>query len=390
MAATLEVSAFHDDSPVALPANSEIVAASNPILAFATQGAGGDDETRLRDLLSNLPVEVLSFQRQQKKASAFQVLRKAHSRQYSLVVMEGTGSAGGLAVILAKWLYGAQYIVSSGDAVAPFLTSRWPLGKWVFTLYERLLCGNSAGFIGWTPYLVGRAKDMGASRGMTAAGWAPHPYSPSNLAESRSRVRRNLGIPKDAIVFGITGSLIWSERWKYCYGHELVQAATRTKNPAVCVLVVGDGGGLNELRKIAGSRLDSTIFLPGRVPREQVPAYLAAMDVGSLPQSVDNLGSFRYTTKLPEYFSARLPIVTNQIPAAYDLDDGQIWRLPGEAPWDPRFVRSLTDLMDQISPAAIEQKRSAIPSYLPEFDRGRQIARTTTFVQDILEDLRAR
>ncbi len=292
--------------------------------------------------------------------------------------------------MLGKWLYGARYIISSGDAVAPFLTSRWPLGKWIFTLYERLLCGNAAGFIGWTPYLVGRAKEMGAPLGMTAAGWAPHPYSPARRAESRLRMRRSLGIPDDAIVFGITGSLIWSERWKYCYGHELVQAIAHTKNPKVCVLVVGDGSGLSELRKIAGSQLNKRVFLPGRVPRERVPAYLAAMDVGSLPQSVDNLGSFRYTTKLPEYFSARLPIVTNQIPAAYDLDDGQMWRLPGKAPWDPRFVQSLIDLMDQISPAIIEQKRSAIPSYLPEFDRDRQIARTTTFVEDILEDLKTR
>jgi hypothetical protein len=141
-----------------LPAPDAAVTARIPILAFATQGAGGDDETRLRDLLSNLPVEVLPFRRGQKKASAFQVLRKAQSHRYSLTVMEGTGSAGGLAVILGKWLYGARYIISSGDAVAPFLTSRWPLGKWIFTLYERLLCGNAAGFIGWTPYLVGRAK----------------------------------------------------------------------------------------------------------------------------------------------------------------------------------------------------------------------------------------
>ena len=363
---------------------------SSLILAFATQGAGGDDEARLRDLLSELPVELFPFQRSQKRGSALQVLQKLRSRRYELAVMEGTGVAGGLAVILAKWLYGTPYVVSSGDAVAPFLTSRWPLGKWVFTWYEKLLCSNSAGFIGWTPYLVGRAKHMGAPRGMTAAGWAPYLYSPSQLAESRLRVRRSLGIPENALVFGITGSLIWSRRWNYCYGHELVQAAIRTKNPAVCVLVVGDGGGLSELKKIAGSRVNSTIFLPGRVPREQVPEYLAAMDVGSLPQSVDDLGSFRYTTKLPEYFSARLPFVTNQIPAAYDLDYGQIWRLEGNAPWNPRFLQALIDLMDQIRPAAIEQKRSTIPACLPEFDHDRQIARTTAFVQDILSDLQVR
>jgi glycosyltransferase involved in cell wall biosynthesis len=363
---------------------------SSPILAFATQGAGGGEEARLRDLLSKLHAEFFPFERSQKRASALQILQKMRSRRYGLAIMEGTGIAGGLAIILAKWLYGAPYIVSSGDAVAPYLTSRWPLGKWVFTMYERLLCGNSAGFIGWTPYLVGRAKDLGAPRGMTAAGWAPYLYGTSHLAESRVRVRRSLGIPGDAIVFGITGWLFWNKRLKYCYGHELVQAAIHTSNPAVCVLVVGDGDGLSELQRMAGSRLNTTIFLPGRIPREEVPDYLAAMDVASLPQSVDNLGSFRYTTKLPEYFSVRLPIITNQIPAAYDLDYGQIWRLPGRSPWDPTFVRSLVDLMDGISSAAIEKKRAAIQGCLPEFDRDRQIARTTAFVQDILEDRKPR
>lgn len=300
--------------------------------------------------------------------------------------MEGTGSAGGLAVILAKWLYGVPYIVSSGDAIAPFLAARWPVAKGIFSLFERLLYRNSSGFIGWTPYLVGRALTMGAPKGTTAAGWAPHLYSPSHLAESRSRVRLRLGIPEDAMVLGIAGSLIWSKRWNYCYGHELVQAVLQAKNSAVRVLVVGDGEGLGHLREIAGSRLGHTVFLPGRVPREQVPEYLAAMDVVTLPQSVDNVGSFRYTTKLSEYLSVRVPVITNQIPAAYDLDYGGIWRLPGSTPWDPRFVGALTNLMDRLTPETIERKRSAIPSCLPVFNRARQIDTVAEFISEILSE----
>jgi glycosyltransferase involved in cell wall biosynthesis len=367
-----------------MPSSQTAAVISSLILAFATQGAGGDDEARLRELLRELPVEVLAFQRRQRIASARQILKKARSHRYSLIVMEGTGSAGGLAVVLAKWLYGIPYIVSSGDAIAPFLAARWPLAKWVFVLFEYLLYRNSRGFIGWTPYLVGRALTLGAPKGMTAAGWAPYSYSLSRLDEGRARVRQTLGIPGDAIVLGIAGSLIWSNRWKYCYGHELVQGVLRAKNPAVRVLVVGDGDGLNRLREIAGPSLGQTIFLPGRVPRDQVPDYLAAMDIASLPQSVDNVGSFRYTTKISEYLSVRVPLVTNQIPAAYDLDYGGVWRLPGRTPWDPRFVQALTNLMDHLSPEAIEQKRSAIPSQLPVFDRARQIAMTAEFIDEIL------
>ena len=162
-----------------------------PILGFATQGAGGDDESRLIDLLSHLPVEIFPFQRGQKAASARQLLRIASKRHHSLIVMEGTGVAGGAAILLAKWLHRTPYVVSSGDAVAPFLAGRWPIAAPIFSLYERLLYRNCSGFIGWTPYLVGRALTWGAPRAMTAAGWAPH----ERAGEARDGVRRSLGIP---------------------------------------------------------------------------------------------------------------------------------------------------------------------------------------------------
>jgi hypothetical protein len=355
------------------------------VLGFATQGAGKNEEDRLRELFSELELEILPFNRQKKIGTARQILAMARSGQYDLLAMEGTGSAGGLALVLARWLYGVPYVVSSGDAVAPFLAMRFPLAWPAFFLYEWLLYRNSSGFIGWTPYLAGRALTVGAPKAITAAGWALHTYSPDRLAASRSNVRRNLGISEDAIVFGICGSLAWSKRRKYCYGQELVQAALLTESPKVRVLIVGDGGGLERLRKMAGAMLDKTVFLPGRVPHEQVPDYLAAMDVGSLPQSVDRVGSFRYTTKLSEYFSVRLPIVTNQIPAAYDLGYGGVWRMPGKSPWDPRFIKALTAVMNRIDKQTIEQKQSAIPQYLPAFDRDRQVAAVTEFVREVLD-----
>src|SRR5882757_5618145 len=105
------------------------------ILAFATQGVGGDDEARLRDLLHRLPVVWFPFERTNRKKSFFGILRNARERKYCLFVMEGTGAAGGVALILARWLYGTSYVVSSGDAIAPFLSSRWPAYKLLFRIY---------------------------------------------------------------------------------------------------------------------------------------------------------------------------------------------------------------------------------------------------------------
>ena len=353
------------------------------ILAFATQGVGGDDEARLRDLLHRLPVVWFPFERTNRKKSFFGILRIARERKYRLFVMEGTGAAGGVALILSRWLYGTPYVVSSGDAIAPFLSSRWPAYKLLFRIYETALYRNSAGFIGWTPYLVGRALTLGATRGMSAPGWAPYAPDPVRLAESRDRIRKRLGIPDNAIVVGIAGSLAWADRVGYCYGYDLVRAAILANSDSVRVLIVGDGDGLARMKELAGDRVGRTIFFTGRVPRAEVTDYLAAMDVGSLPQSVDGVGSFRYTTKVSEYFSVRLPFVTNEIPLAYDLDYGGLWRLPGKSPWDPVFIKALAEFMSNLKIESIDRMRRSIPSYTIEFDRQIQINRVTQFVKDL-------
>jgi hypothetical protein len=110
--------------------------------------------------------------------------------------------------------------------------------------------------------------------------------------------------------------------------------------------------------------------------------YLAAMDVASLPQSVDAVGSFRYTTKLSEYLAAGVPVVTGQIPLGYDLDDGWLWRLPGNAPWRPDYIQALAFLIDNLTPGELAVRRAAVPRDLPEFDRERQIARVGAFLRE--------
>lgn len=359
---------------------------SKPLLAFATQGSGGDDEARLKVLISGVAQELFAFDKKQKVAMLRQLLAVAQTGRHAGLVMEGSGMGGGVACILSKLLYGTRYVVSSGDGIEPFLTSKLPLGKPLFWLYEKLLYACSVGFIGWTPYLVGRALTMGAPRGMTAAGWAPFPQAEASALVARREIRLRLGIPEDAIVFGIVGSLAWSERKQYCYGMELVQAIGKVQRREVCVLVVGDGDGRVHLERVAGASLNQTVFLPGRVKRDEVPGYLAAMDIGSLPQSVDGVGAFRFTTKISEYFSQRLPYVTNQIPAGYDLDFGGIWRLAGDSPWDPRFLDALSELMSTVSAAEIAAHRAAVPPEAPEFDRELQVQRVTAFLEDVFGD----
>jgi glycosyltransferase involved in cell wall biosynthesis len=351
------------------------------ILCFATQGRGHIEDERISGLLEALGPQVYEFDRSAKLRSAIGLFRTARSQRPDLIVMEGTGTAGGLTLIAIDALLGVPYVVSSGDAVGPYLHLHSRLVGILGGLYERLLCRRAAGFVGWTPYLVGRALTFGAPRGMTAPGWTR-----GHAREgARALIRERLGIAEDALVVGLVGTLHWNDHVGYAYGAELVQAIRRVQRRDVVVCIVGDGSGRERLEEMAGEDLGRRVVLAGRVAPEEVPDYLATFDVGSLSQSVDGVGSFRYTTKLSEYLAAELPIITGEIPVAYDLDEGYLWRLPGSAPWSETYIDALAQLLETLSVAEVREHTEAIGARKGEpFDRSAQQRRMTAFISDIL------
>ncbi|MBI4925348.1 MAG: glycosyltransferase [Bdellovibrio sp.] len=354
------------------------------ILGVATQGTGKDDETRLRGLLENFNAEFFPFDQSKKIKSAFGLFKKVWKDQPDLVVLEGTGIAGGSVLIFTRILRKIPYILSSGDAVSAFVGSQIPVLRPFFNLYEKYLTKKASGFIGWTPYLTGRALTFGAKRAMTASGWSPHNITNEEQARFRVSVRQDLGIPLDALVVGIVGSLAWNKRSGFCYGYELVSAYFRTRREGLYILIVGDGDGKKELERLAGPELGRKIFLTGKVPRHQIPSYLSAMDVASLPQSVDQVGAFRYSTKLTEYMSLRLPIIMGQVPMSYDLPGHWFWRLSGCTPWSEEYVCTLAALLDHLSFEEIKEK-SSVQKMLPQFEKKYQVERVTEFITDIIE-----
>ena len=199
--------------------------------------------------------------------------------------------------------------------------------------------------------------------------------------------REKWGLPRDAIVVGLLGSLEWNAHREYCYGLELVRCAHRLQRKDVSFLIVGDGTGLERLRKEAGALLGTRIFLPGAVPLEHVIPALLTIDVASLPQSMDGVGLFRYTTKVSEYAEAGVPVITSRIPMAYDLGDGWMWRLPGKGPWTEVYVNALTALVENLSREQIDFRKQAIPKPFEAFRQDLQIRRVTQFVGDIFNDL---
>lgn len=354
------------------------------ILVFATKGTSSNDEKRIIQLLQNFDLHIAVFRPNQKLQSCLEILREAKEIKPSLVAMEGTGVFGGLICLYLRIFKSIPFIFSSGDAIAPFLALNYPLLLPFTLLYEATLYRLCQGFIGWTPYLVGRALTFGAPRAMTAAGWVHFERSSEKLAESRKSIRNELGIPENAIVFGLLGAIAWNQTINYCYGYELVKAFQQIQRQDIYILIVGEGSGLKTLKDLAGTNLSNRIFLTGNVPLEKVLDYMAAMDVASLPQSVDGVGSFRYTTKICEYIAARLPTMISQVPVGYDVCEDWVWRLPGNKPWNSKYISEIANLMENITESEIHQKKQALPKYIPHFDPKLQVERVKNFIQDIL------
>jgi hypothetical protein len=76
-------------------------------------------------------------------------------------------------------------------------------------------------------------------------------------------------------------------------------------------------------------------------------------------------------------------VVTSRIPAAYDLDDGWIWRLEGQAPWEAPYVEALASLMERLSHDEIATRARSVPTGAARFDRDRQIGAVTAFIQEL-------
>lgn len=348
---------------------------------LATQGDGSGDEVRISRLLAPLSPTRLRFDRSHKARSGLAALTGILRIRPDVVVMEGTGVAGGAAVLTARLLTGVPYVISSGDAVGPYLGLVNPWLRAPGRIYERLLCKLSAGYIGWSPYLVGRAITLGARRGMTAAHWSSQePLDDEERQARRAQTRWRLGIPETALVVGLVGSLNWNHQRRYAYGLELIEAVRRTTRHDLRVLIVGDGNARQGLE--ARARGDSRVLLPGAVPQSQIASILAAVDVASLPQSLDEVGALRYTTKLTEYVAARVPVVTGQLPFAYDLDDGWLWRIAGAAPWDPHYVAGLARFLEQLDRSDVAARRARAPRRPAVFEFARQQRAVSAFVTE--------
>lgn len=361
----------------------------NTFLCINAGGIGDLHGLRARHLTEALDADVTLFdvdKSQSRLVNIQSIWSLLRSRRWDLVYQESTGIAGGLPLIAARLAWGQPFVVSSGDPVSGyFRTVNGPVAGGVFDLYERALYRSCAGFIGWTPYLTGRALHLGAPRGVTVEGAADLELFLPFDAEARRAARTEFGVPLDHVVCGVVGSLTWTPRQQYCYGLELVEMLKYLHRSDVTVLIVGDGSGRPILEERIPPDLRHRVVFTGRVPESDVVRVLNAMDVGFLTQTLDGLGNYRLTTKLPEYLATGLPVAMSPIPGLYDYVLDCAWALPAAHPASDTFHRGCAAWLDQLTLEAIAQKAAAArPTAEERFDYGPLKDRFSAFIHHLL------
>jgi glycosyltransferase involved in cell wall biosynthesis len=369
--------------------NTKILSNGNQgeILCVNTGGVGDLHGLRMRRLAAYLgePVTLYDLDRDARKAAFKDLNSLIQSRPWKLIYQESTGIAGGLNMILAARKRGQRYIFSSGDPVEGFFrTTKGEAFGRAFGVYERQLFKYCAGFIGWTPYLTGRAIELGAKRTVTIEGAVDLRLFQRLSENERREIKNSYGISPDDMVCGVVGSLKWTERQSYCYGLELVEAARRVKRKDVSFLIVGDGDGKARLQERVPEALRHKIIFTGRVPEKEVARAMNAMDIGFITQTLDSLGSYRLTTKMPEYLASGLPIAMSPIPGYFDYVGKAGWPLPPLHPASSRFYEELALWIDTLTWEEIQERQKYCASAAAAFDYEVVGPRFASFVHNIL------
>jgi glycosyltransferase involved in cell wall biosynthesis len=136
-------------------------------------------------------------------------------------------------------------------------------------------------------------------------------------------VRERYGIGEDELVVGYVGSLaFWLNMPRLLEG---ITMAIQKGVPLKLLIVGGNlhGDYVSMLKKwIAQAGISDHVLFTGFVPYTEVPAYIAAMDIGTLPHDEGNpVGYYAGPNKFWEYLSQGKPVFASPIPESYVYED---------------------------------------------------------------------
>jgi glycosyltransferase involved in cell wall biosynthesis len=109
-------------------------------------------------------------------------------------------------------------------------------------------------------------------------------------------------------------------------------------------LVVGEEGGLQQVRQHARKLgIDEVCSFVGTVPYSDVPTYLTAMDVGTIPFKSGKIGDNSMPLKLFEYMACGVPVASTPIRGVEDAAGNIVTFGDGPEQYEDALRTLLTD-----------------------------------------------
>jgi glycosyltransferase involved in cell wall biosynthesis len=172
-------------------------------------------------------------------------------------------------------------------------------------------------------------------------------------------LRQELGIPADALVAGLAGSLREGRRRGSIYGWDLVEALGLLRDWPVWALIVGSGTGYDALLRYAAELgVSDRLVMPGHVTHDQIPRYVAAMDVCLSRQTNDAVGWSRTTAKLPEYLACDRYVLATDVGGAAEVLPAEML-LPYHGSYDEHHAARLAARLAALAPRQAQLRRGA-------------------------------
>lgn len=153
---------------------------------------------------------------------------------------------------------------------------------------------------------------MGAERNKTLvirAGIDPKRFDPGLNGE---KIRKRYGISSNDKVLLFVG-------WIYDFSglREVVLELSKIKDerPNIKLLIVGDGDGFAEIKGLVDDHdLRDRVILTGRQPYDDIPLFIASVDVCLLPAYNNEIMRDIVPIKFYDYMSMNKPVVTTKLP----------------------------------------------------------------------------
>jgi glycosyltransferase involved in cell wall biosynthesis len=220
-----------------------------------------------------------------------------------------------MGVLLGKWL--KRPVVLEVNELAGFTRARGlimerlarRIDAWAFSRADHVLCVSRV--------LADEARRRGANCERLHV--LPNAVNPDRFRppQPQQSLRGRLGL-NGSIVIGHVGLFY---RWDRLDVLIEVAKSIRDRHPDVKVLLVGDGPEMENLRQTAFRLgMEREVIFSGPVPRDDVPAYIDAMDICVLPDS----NAFGSPIALFEFMAMGKPCVVPDLGPMRDVIDENV------------------------------------------------------------------